>query len=156
MAVLMEIIPKRRTTSGLLDISDGRRTSLSRKKSISSYIPFRQSLVTVSEQALPNFTRPSRISPITEFWITSVYISNAGIVLSRPKAPNTALAMLPTPDCNGRKVEGMIPRFISAARKSATFCPILSVSGSAAAKERASSGQLVSTMPTIFFGSTWM
>ena len=45
-----------------------------------------KSFVTVSEQALPNFTRPSRISPITEFWMTSVYISKAGMVLSRPKA----------------------------------------------------------------------
>jgi len=156
MAVLIEMMPKRRTTSGLLEISDGRRISLSRKKSISSYIPCRQSLVTVSEQALPNFTRPSRIKPITEFWITSVYISKAGIVWSRPNAPKTALAMLPTPDCNGRNVEGMIPRFISAARKSATFWPILSVIGSAAANERASSGQFVSTIPTIFFGSTCM
>ena len=40
---------------------------------------------------------------------------------------------------------------MSAARKSATFCPILSVNGSAAAKERASSGQLVSTTPYNLF-----
>ena len=68
-----------------------------------------------------------------------------------PNAPSTALAMFPTPDCNGRKVDGMIPRFMSAARKSATFCPILSVNGSAAAKERASSGQLVSVSYTHLF-----
>ena len=91
-----------------------------------------------------------------EYELLKLLMRNAGIVLSRPSAPSTALAMFPTPDCNGRKVDGMIPRFMSAARKSATFCPILSVNGSAAAKERASSGQLVSTTPTIFFGSTWM
>ena len=87
---------------------------------------------------------------MTEFWITSVYISKGGILESRPKALNTALAMLPTPDCRGRNVEGIMPRFISAERKSATFCPILSVTGSGALNPRASSGMSTSTTPTIF------
>ena len=59
-------------------------------------------------------------------------------------------------DVSGRKVEGMMPRFMSAARKSATFCPILSVTGSGALNPRASSGMFTSTTPTIFFGSTCM
>ena len=88
--------------------------------------------------------------------MTSVYISNGGMLWSLPNALSTALAMFPTPDCKGRKVEGMMPFRRSAARNSATFCPILSVTGSGSWKPRASSGIFVSTIPTIFSGSTWM
>lgn len=46
-----------------------------------------------------------------------MYISNAGIVCSRPSAKSsTALAIFPTPDCSGIRRRRNMPRFMSAAR----------------------------------------
>ena len=65
-AVLMVIKPRRRATSGLLLISCGRRTNLSRKKSKLLMISWSLSAPIVNEQPLANFTRPAFINSTTK------------------------------------------------------------------------------------------
>ena len=63
------------------------------------------------EHPLANLHLPVFINPITASCITSVYISKAGTSGLFPNPPNTAFAMFPTPDCNGKNSLGIKPAF---------------------------------------------
>ena len=90
--------PNRRAMPGLLEISEGRRTTLFLKKSQLSYTSCTTPLLNVSEQPLANKILPFCIMSITASCMTSVYTSKRGIPALLPIAAKTALAMLPTPD----------------------------------------------------------
>ncbi len=108
----------------------------------------------MSEHPDANLTRPFFMRSITASWITSVYISNAGMSGFSPRDPRSALAMFPTPDWIGRNEAGMRPALSSPTRKFATFSPILAVTSSTGANLPTSLGRFVWTTAMIFLGST--
>ena len=84
-------------------------------------------------------------------WMTSVYaVSGWNGPSSSPR--RTALAMLPTPDCRGRRDAGRRPPFTSYARNSKRFSAILCDMTSTGLNAVLRSGEFVSTTATIFSG----
>ena len=67
---------------------------------------------------------------------------------------STALAMLPTPDCSGSRFGGRRPFFTSCSKNSMRWPAIFSEVASGGLKGRFRSGAWVSTIATIFDGST--
>lgn len=107
----------------------------------------------MSEHPEANLTRPERMRSMTVSWITSVYISNAGMSGFAPSDPRSAFAMFPTPDCIGRNEAGILPALSSPTRNLATLSPILAVTSSTAANLPTSLGRFVWTTAMIFLGS---
>ena len=155
-AVFIVMIPKRRTISGLLLISPGRSTNLFLKKSRLENTSSSTVLLIVREQPLAKRHFPSFINLITASCTTSVYISNTGTSGLLPNPLNTAFAIFPTPDCSGRNSFGIRPFFNWETKKLQTLSPIRVVTSSTGANSFTLSGKLVSTIPIILWGSTFI
>ena len=129
IAVFMEMTPRRRTISGLLEISCGRMRMRERKMSRLPYTCSAISGPSVSDGCRSKFDRAAleqrdRRSPAAPRYISR----SPGSPGWRPRRQGPSWRCSPTPDCNGRNDGGMRPARISSTRNSATYLPIFSVS----------------------------
>ena len=154
-AVLNEIIPKRRISSGWFEISCGLNIILSlyfSKSSASDSTRFFESENAVADA---NFTTPASIKSNTPSCNTSEYTSislNCDVFIPF----NTALATEPTPDCSGANDGGNLPSSTSFAKKSSKLLAICCVSSFGSNNGEGISGCSDKIIPFTFTGSTLM